>query len=83
MLEELVKTLQVMQGEVKELKEEGTSSSHKLCKINMPSSFTGVGKAYKVKDYGVELELYFEAQSALEGDKITIAVTFLKEHAFL
>lgn len=84
MFEELVKTLQVMQGEIKELKEKGTSSSsHKLCKTNMPSSFTGVGKAHKVKDFLVELELYFEAQRALEGDKITIAVTFLKEHALL
>ena len=82
MFEELVKTLQVMQGEIKDLKERGTSSSsHKLCKTNMPSSFTGVGKAHKVKDFLVELELYFEAQRALEGDKITIAVTFLKDHA--
>ena len=84
MFEELVKTLQVMQEEIKDLKEKSTSSSsHKLCKTNMPSSFTGVGKAHKVKDFLVELELYFEAQRALEEDKITIAVTFLKDHALL
>lgn len=83
MFEELVKTLQVMQGEIKELKEKGpSSSSHKLCKTNMPSSFTGIGKAHKVKDFLVELELYFEAQRALDEDKITITVTF-KDHALL
>jgi hypothetical protein len=42
-----------------------------------------LGKANKVKDFIVELELYFEAQRAREEDKITIAVTFLKEHALL
>jgi hypothetical protein len=47
----------------------------------MPSSFMGMGKAHKIKDFLVELELYFQAQRAHEGDKITIAVTFLKEHA--
>jgi len=82
--EELVKTLQVMQGEIKDLKEKGsTPLSHKLCKFNMPSSFTGIGKAHKVKDFLVELELYFEIQRAPEGDTITIAVTFLKDHVLL
>ena len=84
MFNELVKTLQVMQEEIKELKGRASSpSSRKLCKTNLPSSFTGLGKANKVKDFIVELELYFEAQRAREEDKITIAVTFLKEHALL
>lgn len=84
MFEELVKILQVMQGKIKDLKETDTNSSfHKLYKINMPSSFTRVSKAHKVKDFLVELELYFEAQKTLEADKITIAVTFFKDHALL
>lgn len=65
--EELVKTLQVMQEKLKELKEKGpSSSSHKLCKTNMLSSFTGIGKAHKVKDFLVELELYFKLKRYLK-----------------
>ena len=73
-----------MLEEIKELKGRASSpSSRKLCKTNLPSSFTGLGKANKVKDFIVELELNFEAQRARDDDKINIAVTFLKEHALL
>jgi len=34
-----------------------SSSSHKLCIISMPSPFIVMGKAYKIKDFFVELEL--------------------------
>jgi len=49
----------------------------------MPSVFTGMDKVHKIKDFFVQLELYFEAQHACENDKMTIIVTFFKEHALI
>jgi len=73
-----------MQEEIRELKEWGNgSSSHKMWKTNMPSSFMKTNKAHKIKDFFVNLELYFKAQPTPKNDKVTIAIAIHKEHTFL
>ena len=58
-----------------------SSSTKKLAKVNMPSTFSGLGKARKVKDFLLEMDNYYDGQKPKEGDKVSIAVTFLKDHA--
>ena len=57
------------------------SSTKKLAKVNMPSTFSGFGKARKVKEFLFEMDNYYDVQKPEEGDKVSIAITFLKDHA--
>ena len=56
-------------------------SIKKLAKVNMPSNFFGLGNARKVKEFLFETDNYYDVQEPEEEDKVSIAVTFLKEHA--
>ena len=47
----------------------------------MPSNFSGLGKARKVKEFLLELNKYYDVQKPEEGDKVAIAITFLKDYA--
>ena len=47
----------------------------------MPSTFSGLGKARKVKEFLLEMDNYYDVQRPEEDDKVSIAVTFLKDHA--
>ena len=47
----------------------------------MPSTFSGLGKARKVKEFLLEMDNYYDVQKPKEGDKVSIVVTFLKDHA--
>src|ERR1700738_1744885 len=58
-----------------------SSSTKKLAKVNMPSTFSGLGKARKVKEFLLEMDNYYDVQRPDEDDKVSIAVTFLKDHA--
>ena len=58
-----------------------SSSTKKLAKVNMPSTFSGLGKARKVKEFLLEMDNYYDVQKPEEEDKVSIAVTFLKDHA--
>ncbi|MGH3053573.1 MAG: hypothetical protein ACRDL7_01175, partial [Gaiellaceae bacterium] len=58
-----------------------SSLTKKLAKVNMPSTFSGLGKARKVKEFLLEMDNYYDVQKPEEEDKVSIAVTFLKEHA--
>ena len=58
-----------------------SSSTKKLAKVNMPSTFSGLGKARKVKEFLLEMDNYYDVQRPEEDDKVSIAVTFLKDHA--
>jgi hypothetical protein len=59
-----------------------SSSTKKLAKVNMPTTFSGLGKARKVKEFLLEMDNYYDVQRPEEDDKDSIAVTFLKDHAF-
>ena len=58
-----------------------SSSTKKLAKVNMPSTFFGLGTARKVKEFLFEMDNYYDVQKSKEGDKVFIAITFLKDHA--
>ena len=58
-----------------------SSSTKKLAKVNMPSTFSGLGKARKVKEFLLEMDNYYDVQKSDDEDKVFIAVTFLKDHA--
>jgi hypothetical protein len=58
-----------------------SSSTKKLAKVNMPSTFSGLGNAKKVKEFLLEMDNYYDVQRPEEDDKVSIAVTFLKDHA--
>ena len=58
-----------------------SSSTKKLANVNMPSTFSGLGKARKVKEFLLEMDNYYDVQRPEEDDKVSIAVTFLKDHA--
>ena len=57
-----------------------SSATKKLAKANMPSTFSGLGKARKVKEFLLEMDNYYDVQKPEEGDKVSIAVTFVVEH---
>ena len=48
----------------------------------MPSTFSELGKARKVKEFLLDMNNYYDVQKLEEGDKVSIAVTFLKDNAF-
>ena len=50
-------------------------------KVNLPSTFFGLGKARKVKEFLFETDNYYDVQKLKEGEKVSIVVTFLKNHA--
>ena len=56
-------------------------SIKKLAKVNMPSTLSGLGKARKVKEFLLQMDNYYDVQNPEEGDKVSIAVIFLKDHA--
>jgi hypothetical protein len=58
-----------------------SSSTKKLAKVNMPSTFSWFGKARKVKDFLLEMDNYYDVRRPKEDDKVSIAVTFLKDYA--
>ena len=58
-----------------------SSSTKKLAKVKMPSTFLGLGKARKVKEILLEMDNYYDVQKPKEGDKVSIAVSFLKDYA--
>ena len=37
-----------------------SSSTKKLAKVNMPSTFSGLGKARKVKEFLLEMDNYYD-----------------------
>jgi hypothetical protein len=43
----------------------------------MPSSFSGLGKARKVNEFLLEMDNYYDVQKLDEGNKVSIAITFL------
>jgi hypothetical protein len=47
----------------------------------MPSTFSGLGKARKVKKFILEMDNYYDVQKPDNEDKVSIAVSFLKDHA--
>jgi hypothetical protein len=55
-------------------------STKKLAKVNMPRTFSGLGKARKVKECFLEMDNYYDVQRPEEVDKVFKAVTFLKDH---
>ena len=57
-----------------------SSSTKKLAKVNMPSTFSRLGKARKVKEFLLEMDNYYDIQKPDDEDKVSIAVTFLKDH---
>jgi hypothetical protein len=57
------------------------SSTKKLAKVNMPSTFSRLGKAKNVKEILLEIDNYYDVQRPEEDDKVSIAVTFLIDHA--
>ena len=87
--QQLMATLATMQEriianskEIAQMRVDGSSKSkRKVVKTVVPESFTGVGRTRKVKDFLLELDLYFEAQDVDEGSKVSNAMAFLKEHA--
>jgi hypothetical protein len=56
-------------------------SAKKLAKVNMPNTFSVLGKAIKVKEFLLEMNNYYNVQRPEEDDKVSIVVTFLKDHA--
>jgi hypothetical protein len=45
-----------------------SSSTKKLAKVNMPSTFSGLGKARKVKEFLLEMDNYYDVQRSGEDD---------------
>ena len=58
-----------------------SSSTKKLTKVNIPSFFPGVDNGKKVKAFLLETNNYYDVQRPHKGDKVSIAMTFLKDHA--
>ena len=56
-------------------------STKKLAKVNMPSSFFGLEKARKLKEFLLQMDNYYDVQKPKEGDKVSIAVIFFKDCA--
>ena len=50
-------------------------------KVNMPSIFSGLRKTRKVKEFLLKMDNYYDVQRPEEDEKVSIAVTFLKDHA--
>ena len=57
-----------------------SSSTKKLAKVNIPSTFFRLGRARKVKEFLLEMDNYYDVQKPKEEDKVSNAITFLKEH---
>ena len=74
--QEKVIELLIMQGT------RSSSLTKKLAKANMPSTFFGFDKVKKVIELLLEMDRYCDVQKPKEEDKVSIAVTFLKDHAF-
>ncbi|KAL2635309.1 hypothetical protein R1flu_006788 [Riccia fluitans] len=79
----MLATMQAMQEELAAVRASRIeeASTKRLCKPKQPTPFTGTGKGPKVKDFLIELDMYFDAQRANEEDKVITAVTFFKESA--
>ena len=58
-----------------------SSPTNRLAKVNMPSSFMGLGKAKKIKNILLKIDNYYYIKRPKEDDKIFIVMTFLKDHA--
>jgi hypothetical protein len=58
-----------------------SSSMKDLAKVNKISTFFGLGKARKVKEFHLEMANYYAVQKPDEENKVSIVVTFLKDHA--
>ena len=58
------------------------SSTKKLAKVNMPSTYFGLGKSKEVKEFLLKIEIYYIVQRFKEDDKVSIALTFMKHHVF-
>ena len=56
-------------------------STKKLAKFNMTSTILKLGKARKVKVFLLKMDNYYDVERPKEEDEVSIAVTFLKEHA--
>ena len=59
-----------------------SSSTKKLAKVNMPNTFSELGKAKKVKEFLLEMDNYYHIQRPKEDDKVSIVLTFLKTMRF-
>ena len=57
------------------------SSIKKLAKVNMPSTFSELSKARKVKEFLVEMGNHYDVQRFEKDDKASIAVIFLNNDA--
>ncbi len=59
---------------------EPSSSTKKLAKVYFPNTFFGFRKAKKVKEFLLKMDNCYDVQKPKAEDKISIAVTFLKDH---
>ena len=58
-----------------------SSSTKKLAMVNMPKTFSRLGKARNLKWFVLKINNYYDVQRPKVDDKVTIAVIFLKNHA--
>ena len=58
-----------------------SSSTKKFAKVNIPSTFSRLDKARKVKEFLLEIDNYYDVQWPKKDDKMCIEMTFLKDHA--
>jgi hypothetical protein len=57
------------------------SSTKKLAKINMPIILLVFDKAKKFKESLLEMDNYYNVQRSEKNDKVSMPLTFLKNHA--
>ena len=48
------------------------SSTKKIAKINMPSTFSGLGKTRKVNEFLLKIDNSYDVQRSKEDDKVSI-----------
>jgi hypothetical protein len=57
-----------------------SSTTKKLAMVDMPMTFFGFGKSKKVEEVLLEIDNYYDVQKPKEDNKVSIAVTFWKDH---
>jgi hypothetical protein len=53
----------------------------KLAKVKLPNTIYGLCTTMKVKEFLLEVDNYYDVQKLDKEDKISIDLTFLKDHA--
>ena len=57
-----------------------SSSTKKLVKLIISCTFFEFGKARKVKEFLLKMDNYYDIQKPNEDNKVSLAMTFLKNH---